>query len=446
MRKRKLQSGQTLVLLSIGLVGLIGFAALAIDGGLIYAERRRAQNAADTGALAAALELARNGFGFLVDGGRNRIDSNGYDGVTWGNCIPVALGSTFCREGTAENWTVKVENPPRGGDFQDKDEYIRIIINTEVNTAFAHLVFDGPLETTVEAVARAYPERSITMGNAMYAAGDEDGCGLSYVGNGNTLIDGGDIFSNSDGTGSPCWAGDAVGNGDVTVTNGGIKVVGDFNDVGAGTVSPAPETSQETQDLRPVPTPDCSGLPNWGGYQLVGGGTDTIEPGIYEDIVVVAGGNLTLNSGLYCILGDVPGDQGFKSTGGTITGTDVMIYLGPLAEGIDLGGNTVVALAAANADGEIVDASGNDWKGMLIYAHPDNTSNVIITGDTDTTYTGTVYAPSSECTITGNGDNINLLSSQVMCETVKIAGDALVDIHYAESEVFHLPPAIELAQ
>jgi Flp pilus assembly protein TadG len=44
-----------MVLYVIAMVVLLGFAALAVDGGLVYTERRRIQNAADTGALAAAL-------------------------------------------------------------------------------------------------------------------------------------------------------------------------------------------------------------------------------------------------------------------------------------------------------------------------------------------------------------------------------------------------------
>ena len=59
--------GQTLVQVALMLVVLLGFAALAIDGGLVYAERRHMQNAADAGALAGARELCISGSETLAE-------------------------------------------------------------------------------------------------------------------------------------------------------------------------------------------------------------------------------------------------------------------------------------------------------------------------------------------------------------------------------------------
>ncbi|HEY4691661.1 MAG TPA: pilus assembly protein TadG-related protein [Anaerolineae bacterium] len=51
------ESGQAIVLLALAAIGLLAFVALAIDGGNALTERRRAQNAADAGALAGARTL-----------------------------------------------------------------------------------------------------------------------------------------------------------------------------------------------------------------------------------------------------------------------------------------------------------------------------------------------------------------------------------------------------
>jgi len=51
------EQGQAIVILALAMIVLLAFAALAIDGGNTYVERRRAQNAADAGALAGAREL-----------------------------------------------------------------------------------------------------------------------------------------------------------------------------------------------------------------------------------------------------------------------------------------------------------------------------------------------------------------------------------------------------
>jgi hypothetical protein len=51
------ERGQAIVLAALAMVGLLAFLALAIDGGNTLTERRRAQNAADAGALAGARQL-----------------------------------------------------------------------------------------------------------------------------------------------------------------------------------------------------------------------------------------------------------------------------------------------------------------------------------------------------------------------------------------------------
>jgi len=46
------ERGQIVILLAVVLIILLGFTALAIDGSMIYSDRRYAQNAADAAALA----------------------------------------------------------------------------------------------------------------------------------------------------------------------------------------------------------------------------------------------------------------------------------------------------------------------------------------------------------------------------------------------------------
>jgi len=58
---RNPQSGQSMVLVGLLLVILIGMLALVLDGGYAYLQRRGAQTAADAGALAGARQLCRTG-------------------------------------------------------------------------------------------------------------------------------------------------------------------------------------------------------------------------------------------------------------------------------------------------------------------------------------------------------------------------------------------------
>ena len=48
--------GNVTVLVAVCLTGILGVTAIAVDGGLLLANRRAAQAAADAGALAAAIQ------------------------------------------------------------------------------------------------------------------------------------------------------------------------------------------------------------------------------------------------------------------------------------------------------------------------------------------------------------------------------------------------------
>jgi hypothetical protein len=436
-KARRSESGQVFVILVLILVGLIGFTALAIDAGLVYSERRRAQNAVDAGALAAALAKTQSENVHVA--ALNRTTSNGYD-TSWGPCNPAGADCTL---GTGSNWTVEVTGPPRVGDFAGLDEYIRVVITTEVETAFAHMVFEGGLQTTVEAVSRVWPAQPILPGYALYGATKSECKGLWFSGTGNTMISGGSIFSNSAASSPSCHSGVQDGAGDITVgpPPENIQVVGNFDMGGSGSVDPLPVVEDVPQDnLRPVPQPDCAGLTDYGKVSVNAGNSAILEPGRYESISFKAGASVTLNPGMYCIYGT----KGFSGTGGSIAGTGVMIYM--QEGGFDLGGNSMVALAAEASPGILVDAAQNDWMGMLVYVDPNNSNDVKLTGTTGTTYTGTFYAASSDCTINGTGDDIGLLSTQIMCNTIKITGTAEVYIEYNQAEVYSLPPAIDLAR
>ena len=59
MNHNKHEKGQTLIIIALAMIALIGFTALAIDGGRVFSDRRHSQNASDTAAFAAALARVR---------------------------------------------------------------------------------------------------------------------------------------------------------------------------------------------------------------------------------------------------------------------------------------------------------------------------------------------------------------------------------------------------
>src|SRR5689334_25165610 len=76
MKPRSQERGQALIMVALAVVGLFGFSALAIDGSRVFSDRRHAQNAADTAALAAALTKVRGGDYVLA--AEKRAETNGY--------------------------------------------------------------------------------------------------------------------------------------------------------------------------------------------------------------------------------------------------------------------------------------------------------------------------------------------------------------------------------
>jgi hypothetical protein len=77
------ENGQALIIITLAAIGLFGFTALAIDGGMVFSDRRHSQNASDTAAFAAALARVR-AIPDWKQAGLDRAASNDYtnDGTT----------------------------------------------------------------------------------------------------------------------------------------------------------------------------------------------------------------------------------------------------------------------------------------------------------------------------------------------------------------------------
>ncbi|MFU8772785.1 MAG: Tad domain-containing protein, partial [Anaerolineales bacterium] len=201
-RKKKRESGQVLVLLVLAVVGLMGFAALAIDGGMAYADRRQAQNSADAASLAggsaAALWMEQNGITFenFTCGGVagaihdakleaiNRAKSNDYE-------IESGLHNHHGVEVTCVNFF--------NGAFYERYIDVTVEITSETNTALVHLVYDGPTKNQVAAVTRIRPHAPLGFGQAIIGLNDQ-GCdgnnnGVIIHGSTDININGGGIFS-----------------------------------------------------------------------------------------------------------------------------------------------------------------------------------------------------------------------------------------------------------
>jgi len=95
---RRDDSGQTLIYVAISMMVLLGFVALAVDVGHLYAERRHMQNAADAGALEAARARCFDnaGAGDAAAAGAAFMEAN--------NVRPDAIGHLYTVAPRANQW------------------------------------------------------------------------------------------------------------------------------------------------------------------------------------------------------------------------------------------------------------------------------------------------------------------------------------------------------
>jgi hypothetical protein len=424
MNKRTTERGQVLIIIILSSVVLFGVAALAVDGGRLYAERRRAQNAADASALAAA--FAATDKKDWSQAAMGQVQENDYN------------DSNPAKEDTLQ-MDVHVHNPPISGPYQGKNEYYQVFIRNRVDMVFAQFVYSGNMEVTVEAVARARSMGNPYPGQAFVATNDSACSAIKFHGNGKTTIDGGDVFSNSDGTGN-CASGLQNGSGSITVKNGDIQVAGDWVTKGnAGSVSPAPDEKVEQMEDPDLPVPDCDhNVPK--RSQDAYKNSHQLEPGSYAGIKIT-NGDWTMKPGMYCFT-----DSGFDFNGGSLTGIDVFLVV--LKGDIKINGSGETTLRRPDS---LKDYAGVEWGGMLIYMPYANDGGIDLNGGSSTNYTGTILAPGprgsnkAKCSISGNSGSIGL-SANIICNTLDVGGTADVMINYNPKQNWRLPPMVDLSQ
>jgi hypothetical protein len=402
MQVRRTEQGQAVVLVLIAVAALMGFAALAVDGGLAYAERRRSQNAADASAYAAAM-AAVDGKDYV----RAALDQAHLNG--------------FANDGV--NNEVIINHPPVSGPYAGNDDYYQVVISSTFSPVFSQFVYNGPLKVTVEAVTHAEQPDSPTEGNAIHAL-TPHGYGIEFQGSVKVRVEGGNIYSNAGGNK------DGV-SGTIAITDGNILVRGTwFGDTSK--VDPKPYINQPAQIIRKLPVPDCN-IPEGkiSGKQ--------ISPGRYPNGISLSGGGSTsvwtMEPGMYCI------SNGLTVNGSVeLRGKDVFLVME--SGTIKLNGSGTVYLTRPDS---FLDAAGNEWGGTLIYVMPGNKTDVNLSGGNKTLFAGTIYAPGSECKIGGNAEAMGI-KSNIICNNVVFHGSTNISISYKEPQNLQLGPMIGLVE
>jgi Flp pilus assembly protein TadG len=390
----KSERGQALILIAFGIVAMLGLTALALDGGNAYADRRRAQNAADTAALTAALAKIGNqdwNQAALVRASNNNYDNNGISN------------------------TVTVHNPPIEGPYvcpaPNCNDYIQVVITSTVDTWFAKILGINQMNNRVQAVARAKPLRPYYSGNAVVALSPGDGKDntpeLKLYGGALVDVSGSGIFVNSSDNCSIT----SSNNTDISLPS--IEVVGTACGISGISTSTVPQ----------VPYP-----PNY----------DYLDDLCSRPNAVHISGDFPKNSTpetlpsntIYCISGDFS----ITSNNTVLNGTGITFVI---AKGVNINGGELNISSPSNLPLFYLPYASNKVG--------DNKYNVTINGNTGMLLRGQFLAPASHCKINGTSGT-SPLQGQLICYTLELGGTADTYVIYNDIDNMDEPPQIELTE
>jgi hypothetical protein len=438
MRANRSERGQALVLIIFVIVGLIGITALAVDGGLAYADRRQAQTAADSAALAASLSKIRGGN--YVSAAVLMAENNGYNN-------------------DGERSVVEVHSPPISGPYKSNREYVQVIITSNMPTYFGSVVGMKVVTNRTEAVSRARPPYwgEILSGNAVISLAPTSDCNRFKAfwvhGEGTLALEGGGIFINSK---NRACAFMQQGNGSVFMMDrtlpfgivGGasiqkiqlIQKLGGYRTVSSRfTNNKGHVNSTEviglpflpSTGIPPISYPPPFILPKIGcgirmatisadGHSMSAGNWDGDFPpdGVTE-----------LGPGVYCINGNV-------QVKGQLNGNNIVLKVE--SGSVHFSGGARVDLQAPHS---------GPLKGLLLYLPIENHQVVVLNAGGDSKISGTILAPASLIRITGNDSNYGF-HSQIIGYRVEVDGDSLVFVKYYDDQNYDAlnNPEVQISQ
>jgi len=397
MSHKTTERGQALIIIVFAIVGLIGITALAVDGGNAYLDRREAQNAADTAALAGAFTRIR--------GGQNWVAKT----------LEMAAENGYPNDGVRS--TVEVLSPPMSGPFAGNIEYIQVVITSYVPTYFAGVVGRDTIINRVEAVSRTKSSEltEILKGQALISLAPTSNCQNEVAfwvhGEATLNLTGGGVFVNSN---NPDCALLEQGSGSLIV-NGGhpINIVGGASIQKPHLVVPYPPDTGAAPVTYPPPflPPEVK----CGKAAEISKNGDTLSPG-YWDGDFPPEGVENLKSGNYCV-------DDFIMSSGSLSGNRVTIKVD----------GEVRWSGSANID--LTAPEKGDLAGLLIYLPIENRNKVALNGGPGSRIRGTILAPGAKVIINGI-DTSHGYHSQIIAYTIDAKGDQLVNIVYNDSENF----------
>ena len=165
MQKISKEKGQIVVILAVALVGLLAITALAIDGSLVYNDRRLDQSTADSAALAGAGAAAQ----ILKDIEPSEFVCGSGSGTKSYNATVAALQAA--RDSAQEDDRVLASQDLTTGNgvqiFCDVDQFgmryldVKVVVTTDTQTTFARLISRDQIRTRVELCCQGISDTAV---------------------------------------------------------------------------------------------------------------------------------------------------------------------------------------------------------------------------------------------------------------------------------------------
>ena len=433
------RSGSVLIWCSLLLPVLVGMVGLVLDAGLMMANYREAQNAADASALAAAYDLIRG-------------TSNA---TATADATAIVTGASY---NNLPNATVTVNFPPASGPYKGSTPYYVQAVVTLPFTAHFIQVLPG-LSGSQSVTAQAVAQIGFTSGGSGVLALSPSGTGLSLGGSVLLAIPG-TVQVNSSTT---TTLNDAVKmTGTTKIQAAAVNIAGGDNLAASASITNVGGVGPNPVVLGAPPVPDlfsflptpttANGVVNTvqsATTLSLGSGTTTLNPGIYIGGIYIHGSaHVILNPGIYVLEGgkslDIEGSSVVTDNGKGVmfynTGADYNPATGApdTSDAIDPFNQSPPAADPAANFGPITLAGsaqitisplstvGNPFNGVVYYQRRANTQALGITGSTTDSTSGTIYAKWAALNLAGSMTS----GAQFVVNTVGVTGSGTITINY----------------
>jgi hypothetical protein len=422
---KKGERGQAIILIVFSIIGLIGMTALAIDGGNALVDRRKTETAASAAALTGALTR--------INGGDWRSAA-----------LATAKANGYNNDGISS--IIEMNTPPLSGPYKGNSEYIEVIITSYLNTYFGPVIGVPRITNVARAVTRTKPSEYGSMfdGYALVSLAPHSDCeeekkkSFWIHSEATIMLTGGGIFVNSDNTECAFMQ---FGSGSVRIQDTNpITVVGGADIQKPKLITPYPIQTGAV----PLSYPPAIEMPKVGcGSKIatVNEVTDPITNELTAGTSMTAGawyssgdetfppeGVTHLEGGTYCIRGDVVIGGGTELVG---KGVLLIIEDGEFI----VSGNAQVSLTAPLQ---------GKTKGLLVYMPMENQKRIILNGNADSRFRGTIFAPAGDIQINGMDSRYGF-HSQIIGKYIEVDGQDKIVIHYNDEDnydAFQMPEVL----